>query len=308
MGCLELKHLRMILALAETENMTRAARRLCISQSALSQQLKDIEAKLAVAFFYRTPRKMMLTPMGRRLVGTAETVVEAVEAAEEEIIRATTAEKGLLRVGTQCVFCYKWLPHVMKAFQRQFPGIEIEIGNAAEPEAELAEGRFDIVVAAVSGKDAACVFTPLFEDQLVCIMPGDHPLGGAAFVPLEAFREYKLISHAPRQRNRFCRLVLRPKGIEPAGLMTVGAPQAIVAMVAAGFGLGVIPAWAARSAVEAGGILARPITRGGLPVTWRAVYLKESRLPVYQQAFIQIITRLNVDGIRALPDHPASAA
>jgi LysR family transcriptional regulator, regulator for metE and metH len=307
MGCLEVKHLRMVLALAETENMTRAARRLCISQSALSQQLKDIEAKLAVALFYRTPKKMMLTPIGRRLVGTAETVVDAVEAAEAEILRATTSERGILRVGAQCVFCYKWLPHVMKAFQRQFPGIEVEIGNAVEPEAELVDGRFDIVVTAVPGEDAACVYTPLFEDQLACIMPGDHPLGGAAFVPLAAFRQYKLISHASRRRNRFYRQVLRPKGIEPAGLMTVGASHAIVAMVAAGFGLSVIPAWAVRSAVEAGVILARPITRGGLPVTWRAVYLKESRLPVYQQAFIQIITRLNVDGIRALPDDPASA-
>jgi LysR family transcriptional regulator, regulator for metE and metH len=308
MGCLEIKHLRMLLALAESENMTRAARRLCISQSALSQQLKDIETKLAVALFYRTPKKMMLTPMGRRLVETAESVVETMETAEEEIVRATTAEKGVLRVGTQCIFCYKWLPHVMKAFQRQFPGIELEIGNAVEPERELADERFDIVVTVVPGEDPACAYTPLFEDQMVCIVPTDHPLGGAAFVPLDAFRLYKLISHAPKRRNRFYRQVLRPKGIEPAGLMTVGAPLAIVAMVAAGFGLSVIPAWAVRSAIEAGGILARPITRGGLPVTWRAVYLKESRLVVYQQAFIEIITRLNVDGIRALPDDPASAA
>jgi LysR family transcriptional regulator, regulator for metE and metH len=308
MGCLEIKHLRMILALAETENMTRAARRLCISQSALSQQLKDIETRLAVALFYRTPRKMMLTPMGRRLAGTAETVVEAVETAEAEIVRATTSERGVLRVGTQCVFCYKWLPHVMKAFQRRFPGIELEIGNAAAPEAELADGRFDMVITAVPGGDPACADTPLFEDQLVCIMSKDHPLGGGGFVPLDAFRQYKLISHAPRRRNRFYSQVLRPKGIEPAGLMTVGVPHAIVAMVAAGFGLSAIPAWAIRSAIEAGDVLARPITRGGLPVTWRAVYLKASRLAVYQQAFIQIITRLDVDGIRALPDDPASAA
>ena len=158
------------------------------------------------------------------------------------------------------------------------------------------------------GRDPACVYTSLFEDQAVCIMPVDHPLGGASFVPLEAFRQYRLISHAEKTRNKFYRHVLRPKGIEPAGLMTVGVTHAIVAMVATGFGLSVFPAWAVRSAVASGSILARPITRGGLPLTWWAVYLKESRMPVHQQAFIQIITRLDLDGIRALPDDPASAA
>ncbi|MDJ0783876.1 MAG: LysR family transcriptional regulator [Desulfosarcinaceae bacterium] len=308
MGLLEIKHLRMLTALAESENMTRAARRLCISQSALSQQLKDIETKLDVALFFRTPKKMVLTPVGRRLLERAGGVIETVEAAEMAIVAAGSAAAGTLKVGTQCIFCYKWLPHVLRTFHQRFPAIEIEIGNAQDPKAELADGRFDIVVTAVPGSDDACVYMPLFEDQLVCIMPPGHELNSAPFVPLAAFRREKLISHAERERTKFYRYVLRPKGIEPAGLMTVGAPNAIVAMVAAGFGLSVFPDWAIRSAVTAGTVSARPITRGGLPLTWRAVYLTESRSPTYQQAFIQIITHLHLAGIRALPDDPATAA
>lgn len=308
MGCLEIKHLRMLKALSETENMTRAARRLCISQSALSQQLKDIENKLEVALFFRTPKKMVLTPVGRRLLDKAAGAMETIEAAELEIVKAASDGRGSLRVGTQCIFCYKWLPHVMTAFQERFPAVEIEIGNATQPEAELAEGRYDVVVTAVPGRDAACVYMPLFEDQLVCIMPPGLDLGASPFIPLEAFRAHKLISHAETARSKFYQYVLRPKGVEPAGLMTVGAPNAIVAMVAAGFGLSVFPAWAVQSAVAAGTICARPITRGGLPLTWRAVFQKESRMPVYQQAFIQIITQMEVAGIRALPDDPATAA
>ena len=60
--------------------------------------------------------------------------------------------------------------------------------------------------------------------------------------------------------------------------------------------------------MAAGSLCARPITRGGLPLTWRAVYSKAARMPLYQQTFIQIITHLDVAGIRALPDDPATAA
>jgi LysR family transcriptional regulator for metE and metH len=234
--------------------------------------------------------------------------MDTIEAAEREIVKAASEGKGVLRVGTQCIFCYKWLPHVMKVFQQRFPAIEIEIDNARQPEAALAEGRYDVVVTAVPGRDTACVYLPLFEDQLVCIMPPGLDLGTAPFIPLEAFRAHKLLSHAEKARSKFYQHVLRPKGIEPAGLMTIGTPNAIVALVAAGFGLSVFPAWAVQSAVAAGTVCARPITRGGLPLTWRAVFQKESRMPVYQQAFIQIITQMDLADIRALPDDPATAA
>jgi LysR family transcriptional regulator for metE and metH len=308
MGSLELKHMRMIRAIAETENMTKAARLLCISQSALSQQLKDIEGKLAVDLFFRTPRKMIPTPMGSRLLGTARQVIDTVDEVELEIARAVSGETGELKVGTQCVFCYKWLPLVMKRFQIQFPGIDVEIGNSSQPIRELLAKTFDIIIAAAPHNDDQCMVTPLFDDHLVCIMPSDHPLAAAPFVRLQDFARYKLISHAEKEGNRFYQSMLKPRGIEPQRLMTVGSPQAIVSLVAAGFGISVFPAWATRSSRDAGIICMRSITKHGVPLTWKALYLKTGSRPAFQDEFIRIVGKLNVADIKTLPDCPPVAA
>ena len=168
--------------------------------------------------------------MGQQLLETAADVLGAVDDVELEIARVVSGEKGELKVGTQCIFCYKWLPHVMKQFQAKFPGVDFEIGNCGNPAQDLATKRFDIVITGARGDDDHCTYVPLFEDQMVCIMPSGHPLSTMAFVRLQDFGRYKLISHAERELNKFYQYILKPKGIEPQRLMAVGAPHAIVSM------------------------------------------------------------------------------
>ena len=98
---LEIKHLRMLRAITESGNMTRAAEKLCLTQSALSQQLKDIEGKLGTDLFYRTRKKMIVTEVGRQLLETATQVIDAVDLAEQDISRKISGERGELKVGTQ---------------------------------------------------------------------------------------------------------------------------------------------------------------------------------------------------------------
>jgi len=247
MGQLEIKHLKMISSIARTGNMTKAAEALFISQSALSQQLKDIEGKLNVDLFFRTSRKMILTSTGKELLQVAEGIIETLEASELEIARRVSGESGEFRVGTQCLFCYKWLPGVLAKFQEKFPNIEFEIGSSISPERELAEKIYDVIIGTAVGERGNETFSthPLFEDQMVCIM-------------------------------------------------TIAQPQAIIEMVASGFGISAVPRWAIRSALEANQLSALPITRNGFPLTWHATFLKNSAVPVFQKEFINIVGRMNL--------------
>jgi LysR family transcriptional regulator for metE and metH len=292
----------MICAIADTGNMTRAAEKLFISQSALSQQLKDIEGKLKIDLFFRTRKKMVLTPIGRKLLEKAEHVIETVEDAELEIAQLVSGERGELKVGTQCIFCYKWLPRVMRVFQHKFPKVDFEIGNSGNLAEELETGRYDFVITASAAKDDHFDYLPLFADQMVCILPKDHPLSSRSYVRFEDFNGFNLISHAEKAQNRFYQLVLKPNGVEPKRLMTVGQPLAIIEMVAAGFGISVFPRWAIKSALETAGITARPITRNGFPLTWQAAFLKNRQLPVYQKAFINIVGKMNIEDRSAYGD------
>ncbi len=306
MNNLEIKHLRMICALADSGNMTRAAEKLCITQSALSQQLKDIENKLGTDLFFRTRKKMIITEAGRQLHGTAAEVIETLDSAERAIARKMKGEKGELRVGTQCIFCYRWLPQVMRRFQAKFPNIEIEMGSSTDLVEELEAKKYDIVISGAISPDEVHTSVPLFADQLVCVMPEGHPLAACSFVQFEDFSGVNLISHAEQSRNRFYQQVLKPRGIEPKKIMNVGAPQAIIEMVVAGFGITVFPRWAVAEAVKTWRIAARPITPKGFPLTWHAVYLTHSNIPVYQQEFLRSISRLNVTEQTIAADRPAA--
>lgn len=247
---LEIKHLRMVCAISETENMTRAAERLHITQSALSQQLKDIEDKLSTALFFRTPKKMILTPIGKKLLATATHVIERVEEAELEIAKTVSGERGELKVGAHCVFCYKWLPGVMQKFQSKFPNIQFEIGNAHDVPREIESERYHIIITILALPEDRFTSMPLFSDQIVCIMPNDHPLSAQPFIKTEHFHGCSLISHAEKEKNRFYQAFLKSEGIRPKKMMTVGPPQAIIDMVASGFGISVVPRWAIREALE----------------------------------------------------------
>lgn len=284
----------MLSAISESGNMTRAAEKLCITQSALSQQLKDIEGKLGTGLFFRTRKKMIVTEVGRQLLETATQVLETLDQAEQDISRKISGERGELKVGTQCIFCYKWLPQVMHLFQQKFPGVEIEVGNSSDLSAELLNKKYDLIISGAVSPGELHTSVPLFQDQLVCVMKADHPLSACGFIQFDDFHGNNLISHAEKGRNRFYQQILKPKGIEPKKIMNVGAPQAIIEMVAAGFGISIFPRWAIAEALKTWPLVCRPISPRGLPLTWHAVYLKHANIPIYQQEFLRNISKLNV--------------
>jgi len=217
-----------------------------------------------------------------------------VDLAEQDISRKISGERGELKVGTQCIFCYKWLPQVMHLFQRKFPSVEIEVGNSVDLQRELEGKTYDLIISGAVSSDEGLISIPLFQDQLVCIMRADHPLSPCSFIQFEDFRGVNLISHAEKSKNRFYQQVLKAKSVEPKRIMNVGAPQAILEMVAAGFGISIFPRWAITEALKIWPIVARPITPRGLPLTWHAVYLTHTNVPIYQQEFIRNISKLNV--------------
>ena len=304
---LEIKHLRMLRAIAESGNMTRAAEKLFLSQSALSQQLKDIESKLGTDLFIRTRKKMMVTEVGKKLLATATQVIETLELAEQDISGKIAGERGELKVGTECIFCYKWLPQVMHLFQNRFPRVEIVVGSTTDLPRELEERKYDLIISVVGAVNDTYASVPLFQDQLVCVLHSEHPLASCEFIQLEDFRSNNFISHAEKGRNRFYQQVLKPKGIEPKRIMNVGAPQAIIEMVAAGFGISTFPRWAIAEALNNWPIVARPITPKGLPLTWHAVYLNHTNIPIYQQEFIRNINNMDIAAKSIVPLRPAIA-
>src|SRR5262245_30382200 len=139
---LEIRHLKLVDAVAELGNVTRAADRLHLTQSALSHQLRDIESRLGVTLFVRLSRRMALTAEGERLLVSARRVLDELKRVEDEVRSMGSTGRGVLRLCTQCNTGYHWLPPLLEKFQRKHPHVDVQIEVAAtdRPLEALREG------------------------------------------------------------------------------------------------------------------------------------------------------------------------
>jgi len=102
---LEVRHLKLLVTVAEEGSVTEAGKRLHLTQSALSHQLRDAEEKLGTALFLRLGRKMVLTPAGERLIVCARRVLDELSSTEVQIEGLNGGSRGVIRLSTECYTC-----------------------------------------------------------------------------------------------------------------------------------------------------------------------------------------------------------
>lgn len=145
---MEIRYLRLIKAIVEEGSITRAIDKLHLSQSALSYQLKEAEVQLGTPIFYRRNKKLILTPVGKKLYNTAIHVLKEIDSTESEIKKLISGETGVIRISTECYTSYHWLPPVLKKFKNEFPNVEVQIVFEAthRPIEKLMEGELELII------------------------------------------------------------------------------------------------------------------------------------------------------------------
>ena len=124
---LELRHLETLLALAECGSLSKAAERLCLTQSALSHQLKALETYYGSALVEKNVRPMRFTAIGQRLLELARGVLPQVAEAGRDVARLAQGHGGPLRIAVQCHNCFDWLMPAMDAYRSLWPEVELDI-------------------------------------------------------------------------------------------------------------------------------------------------------------------------------------
>jgi len=289
---IETSHLRLLTAIVEEGSVTGAARRLHLTQPALSHQLRNAEEGLGVRLFDRVNKKMRLTEAGQRLLGVSRTVLEELRRAEEEIRHASQADAGPLRLATECYTCYHWLPARLKQFQKRFPHVDVQIVIEAtrQPLAALLDGRLDLAIVSRQQANPRAEFWPLFEDELVVVASPRHPLARRAWMRPEDFADEHLFlySISPRQ-STVMEEILRPAGVIPRKVSHVDLTEAILEMVRAGLGIAVFARWAVAPLVAAGELKALRLTRWGFRRSWQAATRRAGSRPAYVDAFVELL-------------------
>ena len=242
---MELRRLDYFAAVARHGSFTRAAEELWITQSALSQQVRRLEAELGVALLRRTPRGVELTPAGEELLPRAEAILAEVARARADLDRHAGVTRGRVRVAATTMDT-PGLPAALAAFHREHPGLQIALRHApaAEIGALVASGATDVGVASLHGPAPPGVeVIALAEQRLRVMLAPDDPMGGAEGRTMADLRGRAFILPEPGTALReTVTAACQAAGFSPVPLFEVSDPGTVRFLAHAGLGVSVVPA------------------------------------------------------------------
>lgn len=302
---IEIRHLRSLVAIAETGKLAHAAERVFLTQSALSHQIRQLEEHYAVSLFQRTAHGIRFTPPGERLLALAREVLAALDKANRDLARLQSDQSGELRLVLECHTCFDWLTPVMDGFRRAWPEVEIDLvaGFHSDPWHLLHEQKADIVIGGLPEKSKGLEHAPLFKFEIMAVLPPDSALRNKVRLGAEDFSGQTLITYpVPEDRIDLIRQVLKPESID-FERRTAELTIAIMQLVASRRGLAALPNWGIQSYVEHEYVIAKPIGKKGLWSELHAIAKPDVMQRPYAQDLVKIIRDTcaeKLEGIRLL--------
>lgn len=303
---LEFRHLQSLIALAETGNLTRAGQRVSLSQSALSHQMRGIEAHHGIELFERKTSPIRWTRAGERLLVLAYEAQRLIADAERDLARLEQGVAGTLRIAVECHSCFDWLMPAMDLLREGWPDVEMDIvsGFHPDPAGLLDENRADMVIVSSAKRRKGIEHHPLFEYDMPALLSLDHPLLRKSHLSARDFERETLITYPiPDNRMDLFRQVLEPAGIEPKERRTTELTVAILQLVKSNRGLAALPRWAVQAYLDRGYVAERPIGAKGLRASLHAATSREGGSQAFMQEFIATVRRTaqsQFEGIRML--------
>lgn len=225
----------------ELESFTKAADALGYSQSGISRMIGDLENEWNVTLLERSKSGLKLTSDGLKILPYAKSVCEAYDKMQMQIDSIHGLETGLIRIGTFSSVATHWLPNIIKAFQKDYPGIEYELllGDYTEIEEWILEGRVDCgFLRLPASAELDCIF--LEKDELKAIIPADHPLAGQAVFPLRELCRKPFMLLEKGARAEISELFER-NNLKPDVRFTTWDDYAVMSMVESGLGVSILP-------------------------------------------------------------------
>jgi len=271
---LKVKHLEMVRAIHEEGTLTGAARRLFISQPALSRRLAKLERRIGAELFRRHQKGMALTREGQRVLDSAGRVLGELERVEHDVQLLADGYMGTVRIATECYMCYHWLPWIARHFSERFPRVELLLVPEVtrDPYGALTQGSVDVGIVYSSppvGSDLSLV--EIFHDEMVAVVAAGHPLAQRTYLTAEDFQGETLICHYDEpDRSVVEKCLLEPAGIRAQRTMEMMVTPAVMEMTKAGYGIAVLPRWILGPEWSSGETVVRPLTEEGLWRSWSA--------------------------------------
>jgi DNA-binding transcriptional LysR family regulator len=257
MRSLNLDQLRALETVVEHASFTSAARRLNLSQSAVSVQIRELEQRCGVRLVERLGKKAYATAAGREVIEHARRISEEADAITTAMRRFREGWIGRVHIGAALTALMYLLPPVLKKLRTNHPGIDLFISNA--PTEAMVEGvarnEMDLGLVTLPVTDSRLVITPLRVEDMVAILPAR-----ARDIPDEITPEYAAAQFLVLEFGAVSALIrgwLSARALAPQSAMILSAIEAVKVVVSAGMGMSIVPAMAVAHASD--DIVVRPL-------------------------------------------------
>ena len=234
-----LKYMAFIKAV-EYGSFTRAAEVLNYSQSGVSRMIHDLEKEWNITLLERNRSGIRLTSDGSRLLPYAQSLCTEYQKLQMEVDDLHGVQSGFIRIGTFSSGAIHWVPNIIKAFQKDYPGVDYELllGDYTEIGDWIAQGRVDCGFLRLPTRpDFETI--PLGRDRLLAILPKDHPLTQYDKVPIAALAEEPFMLLEKGAQAEVSEVFQR-NGLKPRVHFTTWDDYAIMAMVESGLGVSML--------------------------------------------------------------------
>jgi DNA-binding transcriptional LysR family regulator len=281
---MEFRHLQHFIALAQEGSFTRAARKVNIVQSGLSNSIKELEEELGSRLVERTTRKVAITETGMLFLPHARATLAALEGAVQAVRSQDGVVRGQLRLGIlQSLGSYLELAPLLKQFRCAFPRVDVSVRALIIDTVPgmVRSGEIDLGFRAIIDRDQwpGIKLIPYMQDPLVAVCSANHPLASRSSVTIETLSNEVFVDLTlDRGLRRLVDKVFAQHHLKRTTAFEVSEIQTAIQFVANGLGVAIVPSAVARSFKETwGGAVLRISKRDGRLPAWRVAILRRTK-------------------------------
>jgi DNA-binding transcriptional LysR family regulator len=296
---MNLQHLRSFLVVATKRNYTRAAEELFLTQSAISQQIQQLEKDLGLKLFERTGNKIYLTEAGRILESEAKRILAQVAHAREIMDELNGLKRGRIRIGASTTPGIYVLPHILGTFRKAYPDLEasLSIDNTRNIERRILANELDFAFVGRNITREDITVKPFLDDYLVPIAPISHPLCSERRIsPRQLTREPFILREEGSATREAAESWAMKNRITLKVAYEFDSPEAVKMAVISGLGVSILSAYAVSWELETKRLAILDVKGDQIHRSLTVIHHKDKHLTSAALAFLETAYELQASG------------
>jgi LysR family transcriptional regulator, putative pyruvate carboxylase regulator len=296
-----LRQLQVFRAVCSQLSYSRAADDMALTQSAVSQQIRQLEEQVGQPLFEYVGRKLYLTEAAHSLLAASEDIFQRLDSLDMSLSTLEGGLRGELRLAVVSSIQYL-TPHLLAGFGALHPGVtfRLEVRRRSQVIQRLQDNLDDVVLMALVPEDRALEFFPFLNNPIVAVARADHPLAGGRGLDLHELEGQMVLQREQGSGTRkACDEFLAQKRVHLQRTMQLGSGDALVQGALAGLGVALVTQYAAAPFLRSGELVQLDLQDLPLVRSWCAVHARGKHLSPVAEAFLAYL-REERAAIRAL--------